>query len=247
MDDTLRVNGALAPEASLPFLSLSGGSSGVQVLSPLLEQIAVGPTDGTVGVVVRNAATTGEAALLLDANNQAGVAELKALAGGGVMLNAFQQFISFNNTSGLANLAIEPNHRRSNDGEVIFGYGFVNLSDRALKENVRAIPEQELQDTFDAVDPQLYDRIDGGKEQIGFVAQDQRQAGREHVQDEEFGRTGADGSRLPEALGRAVGRGQKAAEAGGLEKKNATLKSELEHGKHIWSQGWKHKAAQQVI
>ena len=102
---------------------------------------------------------------------------------------------------------------------MIFGYGFVNLSDRALKENVRAIPEQELQDTFDAVDPQLYDRIDGGKEQIGFVAQDQRQAGREHVQDEEFGRTGADGSRLPEALGRAVGRGQKAAEAGGLEKK----------------------------
>ena len=33
VDDTLRVNGPLAPEASLPFLSLSGGSSGVQVLS----------------------------------------------------------------------------------------------------------------------------------------------------------------------------------------------------------------------
>ena len=58
-----------------------GGSSGVQVLSPLLEQIAVGPTDGTVGVVV------------LDANNQGGVAERKALAGGGVQLNTFQQFI----------------------------------------------------------------------------------------------------------------------------------------------------------
>ena len=83
VDDTLRVNGPLAPEASLPFLSLSGGSSGVQVLSPLLEQIAVGPTDGTVGMVIRNAAATGEAALILDANAQNGVAELKALAGGG--------------------------------------------------------------------------------------------------------------------------------------------------------------------
>ena len=83
MDDTVRVNGVLGPEASLPFLSLSGGSSGVQVLSPLLEQIAVGPTDGTVGMVIRNAAATGEAALILDANAQNGVAELKALAGGG--------------------------------------------------------------------------------------------------------------------------------------------------------------------
>ena len=139
VDDTLRINGALAPEASLPFLTLSGGSSGVQVLSPLLEQIAVGPTDGTVGMVIRNAATTGEAAVLLDANNQAGVAELKVRAGGNCELNALFQFISFNTTNGLANLAIEPN---MNDGEVIFGYGFVNLSDRSLKENVRAIPEK---------------------------------------------------------------------------------------------------------
>ena len=178
VDDTLRVNGVLAPEASLPFLSLSGGTSGVQVLSPLLEQIAVGPTDGTVGVVVRNAAATGEAALLLDANNQAGVAELKVLAGGNCELNAQFQFISFNTTNGLANLAIEPNIGGSNDGEVIFGYGFVNLSDRALKENVRAIPEEELQQTFDAVEPQLFDRIDGGKEQIGFVAQDVQASGK---------------------------------------------------------------------
>ena len=58
MDDTLRVNGVIAPEASLPFLSLSGGSSGVQVLSPLLEQIAVVP-NGSVGIVARNAAATG--------------------------------------------------------------------------------------------------------------------------------------------------------------------------------------------
>ena len=61
VDSGLRVNGALAPEASLPFLTLSGGSSGMQVLSRVLEQIAVGPTDGSVGTVIRNAATTGDA------------------------------------------------------------------------------------------------------------------------------------------------------------------------------------------
>ena len=168
VDNTLRVNGA----------PLSGGTSGVQVLSRVLEQIAVGPTDGTVGVVVRNAATTGDAKLLLDANNQAGVAELKVLAGGNCELNAQFQFISFNTTNGLANMAIEPNIGGSNDGEVIFGYGFVNLSDRALKENVRAIPEEELQQAFDAVEPRLFGRIDGGKEQIGFVAQDVQASGK---------------------------------------------------------------------
>ena len=109
--------------------------------------------------------------LLLDANNQAGVAEFKVRAGGNCELNAQFQFISFNTTNGLANLAIEPNIGGSNDGEVIFGYGFVNLSDRALKENVRAIPEEELQDT-------IFDRIDGGKEQIGFVAQDVQASGK---------------------------------------------------------------------
>ncbi|CAE7405673.1 unnamed protein product [Symbiodinium sp. CCMP2592] len=118
MDDTVRINGVLGPEASLPFLSLSGGSSGVQVLSPLLEQIAVGPTDGTVGMVIRNAAPTGDAHLLLDANGQNGLAVLKAQAGGGVQLNTLFQFMSFNTTNGLANLAIEPNIGGSNDGEV---------------------------------------------------------------------------------------------------------------------------------
>ena len=177
MDDTLRVNGVLAPEASLPFLSLSGGTSGVQVLSPLLEQIAVAP-NSSVGLVARNAAATGDATLILDSNAQNGVVELKALAGGGVQMNTLFQFMSFNTTNGLANLAIEPNIGGSNDGEVIFGYGFVNLSDRALKENVRAIPEEELQQTFDAVEPQLFDRIDGGKEQIGFVAQDVQASGK---------------------------------------------------------------------
>ena len=171
MDDTLRVNGAIAPEASLPFLSLTGGSSGVQVLSPLLEQIAVVP-NSCVGIVARNAAATGDATLILDSNAQNGVVELKALAGGGVQMNTLFQFMSFDTTNGLANLAIEPNIGGSNNGELIFGYGFVNLSDKALKTNVRDLSEKELQETFDAVEPRMYDRIEGGKDQIGFIAQE---------------------------------------------------------------------------
>ena len=166
-----RVNGVIAPEASLPFLSLSGGSSGVQVLSPLLEQIAVVP-NGSVGIVARNAAATGDASLILDSNAQIGLVELKALAGGGVQMNTLFQFMSFNTTNGLANLAIEPNIGGSNNGELIFGYGFVNLSDKALKRNARDLSEKELQETFDAVEPRMYDRIEGGKDQIGFIAQE---------------------------------------------------------------------------
>ena len=168
VDDTLRVNGAIAPEASLPFLSLTGGSSGVQVLSPLLEQIAVVP-NSSVGIVARNAAATGDATLILDSNAQNGLVELKALAGGGVQMNTLFQFMSFNTTNGLANLAIEPNIGGSNNGELIFG---VNLSDKALKTNVRDLSEKELQETFDAVEPRMYDRIEGGKDQIGFIAQE---------------------------------------------------------------------------
>ena len=171
VDDTLRVNGAIVPEASLPFLSLTGGSSGVQVLSPLLEQIAVAP-NSSVGIVARNAAATGDASLILDSNAQNGLVELKALAGGGVQMNTLFQFMSFNTTNGLTNLAIEPNIGGSNNGELIFGYGFVNLSDKALKTNVRDLSEKELQETFDAVEPRIYDRIEGGKDQIGFIAQE---------------------------------------------------------------------------
>ena len=171
VDDTLRVKGVIATEESLPFLSLSGGSSGVQVLSPLLEQIAVVPNSSS-GLVVRNAASTGDASLILDSNAQNGVVELKALAGGGVQMNTIFQFMSFNTTNGLANLAIEPNIGGSNNGELIFGYGFVNLSDKALKTNVRDLSEKELQETFDAVEPRIYDRIEGGKDQIGFIAQE---------------------------------------------------------------------------
>ena len=141
------------------------------MLSPLLEQIAVVP-NSSVGIVARNAAATGDATLILDSNAQNGLVELKALAGGGVQMNTLFQFVSFNTTNGLANLAIEPNIGGSNNGELIFGYGFVNLSDKALKTNVRDLSEKELQETFDAVEPRMYDRIEGGKDQIGFIAQE---------------------------------------------------------------------------
>ncbi|CAE7298777.1 unnamed protein product [Symbiodinium sp. CCMP2592] len=142
VNDTLRVNGDIAPEQNLPYLYLAGGSSGVQVNSSYAE----------------NQSATGVARLYLTTQNDTlagGKGELVALANGGVQLNASDQFISIT-TSGLANLAVEPNTGGNNDGEVIFGYGFVNLSDRTLKENVRVIPEDELQETFDAVEPQLY-------------------------------------------------------------------------------------------
>ena len=92
------------------------------------------------------------------------------------------------------------------------------MSDRALKENVRPIPEEELKQTFDAVEPQLYDRIGGGegtKRLRGPGRAGQREAGCDHVQNEEFGRERAHGPRLPEALRGFVGRSQEAAEAGG--------------------------------
>ena len=96
--------------------------------------------------------------------------ELKALAGGGVQMNTLFQFMSFNTTNGIANLAIEPNIGGSNNGELIFGYGFVNLSDKALKTSVRDLSEKELQETFDAVEPRIYDRIEGGKVGLGGPA-----------------------------------------------------------------------------
>ena len=171
VDDTFRVNGAIAPEASLPFLSLSGGTSGVQVLSPLLEQIAVGPPGGTVGTVIRNVAPTGESTVLLDSNNQAGLAELKVLSIGGCQLNAPDQTIALNTSSGPANLLIEANTGGGSDGEVICFYGFQNLSDESLKTNLRPVLAEEAQQCFDGVEATFYDRVDGPANQVGFVAQ----------------------------------------------------------------------------
>ena len=171
VDDTFRVNGAIAPEASLPFLSLSGGTSGVQVLSPLLEQIAVGPPGGSVGTVIRNVAPTGESTVLLDSNNQAGLAELKVLSIGGCQLNALDQTIALNTSSGPANLLIEAITGGGSDGEVICFYGFQNLSDESLKTNLRPVLAEEAQQCFDGVEATFYDRLDGPANQVGFVAQ----------------------------------------------------------------------------
>ena len=167
VDDTFRVNGAIACEASLPFLSLSGGTSGVQVLSPLL----VGPPGGTVGTVIRNVAPTGESTVLLDSNNQAGLAELKVLSIGGCQLNAPDQTIALNTSSGPANLLIEANTGGGSDGEVICFYGFQNLSDESLKTNLRPVLAEEAQQCFDGVEATFYDRVDGPANQVGFVAQ----------------------------------------------------------------------------
>ena len=91
----------------------------MQVLSPLLEQIAVGPPGGSVGTVIRNVAPTGESTVLLDSNNQAGLAELKVLSIGGCQLNSLDQTIALNTSSGPANLLIEANTGGGSDGEVI--------------------------------------------------------------------------------------------------------------------------------
>ena len=175
VNDTLLVNGAIAPEASLPYLFLSGGTTGLEMNTKFAAVTGLGDPGGFCELAVINQAPTGVARLFLSTQNNApagGRGELVALANGGVQLNALNQFISLNTTSGIANLAVEPNTGGSSNGEVIFGYGFVNLSDKALKTNVRDLSEKELQETFDAVEPRIYDRIEGGKDQIGFIAQE---------------------------------------------------------------------------
>ena len=109
--------------------------------------------------------------VLLDANNQAGLAELKVLSSGGCQLNALDQTISLNTSSGPANLLIEANTGGGSDGEVICFYGFQNLSDESLKTNLRPVPAEQVQEAFNAVEAQYYDRVDGPANQVGFVAQ----------------------------------------------------------------------------
>ena len=181
VNDTLRVNGAIAPEASLPYLFLSGGTTGLEMNTKFAAVTGLGDPGGFCELAVINQAPTGVARLFLSTQNNApagGRGELVALANGGVQLNALNQFISLNTTSGLANLAVEPNTRGSSNGEVIFGYGHLNASDRRLKTNIRRVPEQHVQRLFDAVEPQYYDRIGGGKDQLGFIAQDVQAAGK---------------------------------------------------------------------
>ena len=180
VNDTLRVNGAIAPEASLPYLFLSGGTTGLE-MNKFAAVTGLGDPGGFCELAVINQAPTGVARLFLSTQNNApagGRGELVALANGGVQLNALNQFISLNTTSGIANLAVEPNTGRSSNGEVIFGYGHLNASDRRLKTNIRRVPEQHVQRLFEAVEPQYYDRIGGGKDQLGFIAQDVQAAGK---------------------------------------------------------------------
>ena len=136
VNDTLRVNGAIAPEASLPYLFLSGGTTGLEMNTKFAAVTGLGDPGGFCELAVINQAPTGVARLFLSTQNNApagGRGELVALANGGVQLNALNQFISLNTTSGIANLTVEPNTGGSSNGEVIFGYGHLNASDRRLK------------------------------------------------------------------------------------------------------------------
>ena len=181
VNDTLRVNGAIAPEASLPYLFLSGGTTGLEMNTKFAAVTGLGDPGGFCELAVINQAPTGVARLFLSTQNNApagGRGELVALANGGVQLNALNQFISLNTTSGIANLTVEPNTGGSSNGEVIFGYGHLNASDRRLKTNIRRVPEQHVQRLFDEVEPQYYDRIGGAKDQLGFIAQDVQAAGK---------------------------------------------------------------------
>ena len=179
VNDTLRVNGAIAPEASLPYLFLSGGTTGLEMNTKFAAVTGLGDPGGFCELAVINQAPTGVARLFLATQNSAGGSgEMVALANGGLQLNALNQFISLNTTSGIANLAVEPNTGGSSNGEVIFGYGHLNASDRRLKTNIRRVPEQHVQRLFEAVEPQYYDRIGGGKDQLGFIAQDVQAAGK---------------------------------------------------------------------
>ena len=178
VNDTLLVNGAIAPEASLPYLFLSGGTTGLEMNTKFAAVTGVGDPGGFCELAVINQAPTGVARLFLSTQNNApagGRGELVALANGGVQLNALN---SLNTTSGIANLAVEPNTGGSSNGEVIFGYGHLNASDRRLKTNIRRVPEQHVQRLFDEVEPQYYDRIGGAKDQLGFIAQDVQAAGK---------------------------------------------------------------------
>ena len=60
----------------------------------------------------------------------------------------------------------------------LLGYGFNNLSDAKVKENIREADLAELQTIFDAATPKRYDRLDiARKDRLGFLAQDFELAG----------------------------------------------------------------------
>ena len=152
---------------------------GLEMNTKFAAVTGVGDPGGFCELAVINQAPTGVARLFLATNNNGagGKGELVALASGGLQLNALNELMSFNTTSGLANMFIEPNTGGNNNGEVIFGYGHMNASDRKLKQNIRKIPQKQAQQLFDELEPKIYDRVEGPKDQIGFVAQDVLAAG----------------------------------------------------------------------
>ena len=175
VNDTLRVNGAIAPEASLPYLFLSGGTTGLEMNTKFAAVTGLGDPGGFCELAVINQAPTGVARLFLATQNSAGGSgELVALANGGVQLNALNQNIALNTTGGTANLVIEPNTGGSSNGEVIC---FYNLSDERLKTNVQPLSAAEAQELFDGVEARSYDRVDGAAQQTGFVAQEVYKSG----------------------------------------------------------------------
>ena len=114
VNDTLRVNGAIAPEASLPYLFLSGGTTGLEMNTKFAAVTGLGDPGGFCELAVINQAPTGVARLFLSTQNNApagGRGELVALANGGVQLNALNQFISLNTTSGIAIWPWNPTRR----------------------------------------------------------------------------------------------------------------------------------------
>ena len=84
---------------------------------------------------------------------------------------------------------------------------------------------------FDAVEPQIFDRSRGGKEQIRCAAQDVQ------AQGQEPGRSGAHGPGQPEALRAPVGHRQETAEAGGEAGEEQTAgrrpRLMLHHKRHV--------------
>ena len=132
------------------------GSTGLEVtdqsLNPLLQveddetkslsrliSVTRSATGGVVRAVLKNTAGTGFARLQLDANNSTGLVRLEAASAGGCTLDAPNQEIWLQNrTSGAAPLVIETN------SDVTVNYGFNNLSDAKVKENIRDADLGEL-------------------------------------------------------------------------------------------------------
>ena len=102
-----------------------------------------------------------------------GLVRLEAASAGGCTLDApIQEIWLQNRTSGAAPLVVET------DSDVTVNYGFNNLSDTKVKENIRDADLGELLAIFDAATPKRYDRVDvAHKDRLDFLAQDFEHAG----------------------------------------------------------------------